>query len=200
MMILEQGGAIISQPTALHFALTQSINPSTSIIMTMSQNTGVFVNGNFSAQNIYNKRTEVNDGLNVNDRRKRDCILSAQIYRYKSHGKFRDSRRRQLAQRRYRRTLDNYYKLRVAGDVYVNDSTSGNGIGFGKPAKQSSAHLTPDESIYDRPKRSMDWQMGFVYGIKRVVLSFSRDGLQFWLRVYWRISGKRHQAIKPHSQ
>ena len=38
------GRGVTSHPTALHFALTQSINPSTSIIMTMSQNTSVVVN------------------------------------------------------------------------------------------------------------------------------------------------------------
>ena len=59
------GRGVISLPTTLHFALTQSINPSTSIIMTMTQKTGVVVNGHVCAQSIYNK-TEVNDALNVN--------------------------------------------------------------------------------------------------------------------------------------
>ena len=95
---------------------------------------------------------------------------------------------------------DPYFKLRITGDVYVDDSTSGNGIVFGKQSRQASAHLAPDESIYVRLKTYMDWQMGLVYGIERVVLSLSGDGLECWSRVYWRISGKRHQAIKPHGQ
>ena len=96
------GRGVISHATALHFARTQSINPITSIIMTMSQNTGVVVNGNFIAQNIYNN-TEVNDGFLSKNRTKRKCSLSAKIYRCKNHSNFKYARRRQRP-RRYRRT------------------------------------------------------------------------------------------------
>ena len=93
---------------------------------------------------------------------------------------------------------DNYFKLRITGSVYVDDSTSPNGIVLA--SQLNSCPLISRQMNNFTSGKSIYWQMGFVYGIKRVVLSLSRDGLQYWSRVYWRISAKRHQAIKPHGQ
>ena len=57
------GRGVISHPTALHFALTQTVYPSSSIIMTMTQNTGVVVNGIFLHKK-YNK-SDADIGLDV---------------------------------------------------------------------------------------------------------------------------------------
>ena len=191
------GRGVISHPTALHFALTQSINPSTSIIMTMSQSTGVFVNGNFSAQNIYNK-TDVDNGLNLN-------IGGSGTAYYLP--KFTDTRvmansgiqENALAQIGIGGTLDIYFKLRITGDVYVNDTISGNGIALASQLDNCSL-ISRQMNNFTSGRNTYIGRWGLFMEPKRVVLSVSRDGLKFWPRVYWRISGKRHQAIKPHGQ
>ena len=92
----------------------------------MSQNTGVVVNGNFSAQNIYNK-TEVNDGLNVNIGGSGNA---AYLPRFTDTWIITNSSIQEDAHANVGigGPLDNYYKLRVTRDVYVDDSTSGHGI------------------------------------------------------------------------
>ena len=87
------GRGVISHPTALHFALTQTVYPSSSIIMTMTQNTGVVVNGIFLHKK-YNK-SDADSGLDVKKRRKAGGDLPANVYRYENRGEFSDSRKHQ---------------------------------------------------------------------------------------------------------
>ena len=93
---------------------------------------------------------------------------------------------------------DPYFKLRITGNGYVDDSTSGNGIVLASNLENRpliSRQMNNFTSV-----QNTHWQMGFVCGTNRVVLSFSRDGLQFWSRVYRRISGELRQAIESYSQ
>ena len=155
--------------------------------MTMSQNTGVVVNGNFSAQHIYNN-TAVNDGLNVKIGGNGTAYYRPKFTdtRVMANSSILDDANANVG---IGGSLDVYFKLRNTVDVYVDDSTVGHGIVFIKQPRQLSAHLTPDEYFYISTQ-TIYWQMGFVYGIKRVVLSLSRDGLQYWSRVYWRKIGR----------
>ena len=118
---------------------------------------------------MYNK-TEVNDGLNrkIGGSGHAACLPTNTDTRVIANSGVQEHANCNIG---IGGPADNYCKLRVAGDVYVNGSESGKRNCFGKPAKQSSAHLTPDELFYDGLIRSMDWQMELVYGTNELLLA-----------------------------
>ena len=98
-------------------------------------------------------------------------------------------------------SADNYYKLRITGDLYVDDSTFGQGIVLAsnidnRPliSRQMNQFTTGGKAPYIGR-----WGL-FMEPNELFLASPGTDLVQKQLRFYRRISGERHQAIEPHCE